>query len=68
MSLNDKISNTADDLNGRAKEAIGQVTDDDKLRDEGKLDQIEAGAKKAAEDMKNAVGDVVGKVKDKFGK
>ncbi|WP_280268024.1 CsbD family protein [Nocardia wallacei] len=68
MSLNDKIGNTAEDLGGRAKEAAGQVTGDEKLRDEGKLDQVEAGAKQAVEDAKDAVGDAVGKLKDKFGK
>ncbi|WP_280382265.1 CsbD family protein [Nocardia wallacei] len=68
MSLNDKIGNTAEDLGGRAKEAAGQVTGDEKLRDEGKLDQVEAGAKQAVEDVKDAVGDAVGKLKDKFGK
>ncbi|RDI43283.1 CsbD family protein [Nocardia mexicana] len=67
MSLNDKIGNAADDLGGRAKEAAGQVTGDDKLRDEGKLDQVQAGAKKAVEDVKDGVGDAVGKLKDKFG-
>ncbi|MBF6137302.1 CsbD family protein [Nocardia otitidiscaviarum] len=68
MSLSDKISNKAEDLTGKAKEAAGDVTGDDELRGEGKADQLSAGLKDAAEDIKDAVGDVVDKVKGALGK
>jgi uncharacterized protein YjbJ (UPF0337 family) len=38
-----------DELKGRAKEAAGAVTDDEKLRREGKLDQAAGEAKDEAE-------------------
>ena len=39
------MSEKTEDLKGRAKEAAGSLTDDDKLRREGKLDQASASAK-----------------------
>ncbi|MBF6326919.1 CsbD family protein [Nocardia transvalensis] len=66
MALNDKINNAAEDLGGKAKEAAGSVTGDDRLRDEGKGDQLEAGVKKAAEDVKDAARTVADKVKNAF--
>ncbi|WP_067828846.1 CsbD family protein [Nocardia inohanensis] len=67
MSLSDKINNKAEDLGGKAKEAAGNVTGDDDLKAEGKGDQLAAGLKDAANDVKEAVGDAVDKVKKKFG-
>lgn len=48
---------TFDEAKGRAKEAIGDVTDDEDLEREGQADQ-------AAGKVKGKVGDVVDKVKD----
>ncbi|WP_316296692.1 CsbD family protein [Clavibacter michiganensis] len=53
MGLDDKIKNAAQDLTGKAKEAIGNATDNDKLVAEGKADQVKADAKKAGEDVKD---------------
>lgn len=53
MGLDDKIKNAAQDLTGRAKEAIGNATDNDKLAAEGKADQAKAQVKQAAEDVKD---------------
>lgn len=55
------MGSTADDWKGRAKEAAGDLTDDEDLEREGKLDQ--AGAK-----VKETAGDAVDKVKDVFKK
>jgi uncharacterized protein YjbJ (UPF0337 family) len=46
-----------DDLKGRAKEAAGDLTDNDALKREGKVDR-------AAGSVKDAVGDVADKAKD----
>jgi uncharacterized protein YjbJ (UPF0337 family) len=46
-----------DDLKGKVKEAAGDVTGDDGLKREGKVD-------KATGDVKDKVGDVGDKVKD----
>ncbi|MGW4529051.1 CsbD family protein [Amycolatopsis sp. NPDC004378] len=64
MSLGDKIENKAEDFGGKAKETAGKVTGDDQLRAEGQADQAKAGLKAAAENVKDAVGDAVGKVKN----
>ncbi|BCK53832.1 CsbD family protein [Nocardia wallacei] len=64
MSANDKFAHTVDDLSGTAK----QVTGDDQRRDEGRTDQAEAGVKQAADDVKAALGEVVDKLRDRFGK
>ena len=48
---------TADDLKGRAKEAAGDLTDDDSLKNEGKVDR-------ASGSVKDKVGDAADKAKD----
>ncbi|WP_144876022.1 CsbD family protein [Microbacterium sp. 1.5R] len=54
MGLDDKIKNAAQDIAGKAKEATGKVTDNEKLEAEGKADQVKADAKKAGENVKDA--------------
>ncbi len=54
MSAGDKIRNAAEDLAGKAKEAVGNLTDNDKLTAEGKTDQVKADTKKAGENVKDA--------------
>ncbi|MFJ7289696.1 CsbD family protein [Curtobacterium sp. AB451] len=53
MGLDDKIKNAAQDLAGKAKEAVGKATDDDQKVAEGQKDQAAASAKKAGEDVKD---------------
>lgn len=48
-----------DEAKGRAKQAVGDLTDDDDMRREGKVDE------KAGE-VKDKVGDVADKIKDKL--
>jgi uncharacterized protein YjbJ (UPF0337 family) len=52
---------TADDLKGKAKEAVGDLTGDDGLKREGKVDQATA-------TVKDKVGDVSDKLKDAVNK
>lgn len=54
MGIGDKISNKAEELVGKAKEATGERTGDDELKTEGRAQQGEAGLKKAGEDVKDA--------------
>jgi uncharacterized protein YjbJ (UPF0337 family) len=58
------MGSTFDDAKGRAKEAVGDLTDDDDLQTEGKKDQLGAKVKEFAEDAKEKVEDVVDKVKE----
>jgi uncharacterized protein YjbJ (UPF0337 family) len=48
---------TTDDIKGRIKEAGGDLTDDDSLKNEGKVDR-------ATGSVKDKVGDAADKVKD----
>jgi len=54
MSASDKVTNAAEKLIGKGKEAVGNATNNDKLVAEGKADQAKAGVKKAGEDVKDA--------------
>lgn len=57
-----------DQIKGRIKEAAGDLTDNDKLKREGKTDKVAGGAKEAIntieEKAKNVVDDVKGRVHD----
>jgi uncharacterized protein YjbJ (UPF0337 family) len=53
MGLGDKISNAAEELGGKAKEATGNATDNDRLKAEGQTDQVKADAKKVGESVKD---------------
>ena len=55
MGLGDKISNAAEDLAGKAKEAAGKATDNDRLEAEGQKDQVKADAKKVGESVKDEI-------------
>ena len=54
MSATDKIKNAAQDVAGKAKEAVGDAKDDDSLRAEGQKDQVAADAKQRGEHVKDA--------------
>ena len=51
------MTENLDDAKGRVKEAAGDLTDDDSLKNEGKVDQ-------AAGSVKDKVGVAADKVKD----
>ncbi|MEO5981452.1 MAG: CsbD family protein [Pedococcus sp.] len=54
MGLTDKLDNSKDDATGKAKEAAGKATDDERLEAEGKTDQASADMKQAGEKVKDA--------------
>lgn len=54
MGLGDKMDNAKDDLVGKAKEAAGKVTDNERMEAEGKADQSKADLKQAGENVKDA--------------
>jgi uncharacterized protein YjbJ (UPF0337 family) len=53
-----------DDAKGRIKEAAGDLTDNDDLKNEGKIDQATGTVKEGIEKAEDAVEDVADRVKD----
>lgn len=53
MSGVDKAKNKLQELGGKAKEAIGKLTGDKSLENEGKRDQVESDLKDAGEKVKD---------------
>jgi uncharacterized protein YjbJ (UPF0337 family) len=58
MGTDDKFGNKAEELKGKAKEGIGQATDDPDLEAEGRGDQASSNLKQAAEKAKDAAKDI----------
>ncbi|WAB82373.1 CsbD family protein [Microcella daejeonensis] len=56
MSAADKAKHLGEELVGKAKEAAGKVTGNEKLEAEGKADQATANAKQAGDDVKDVFG------------
>lgn len=53
-----------DELKGRTKEAAGDLTDNERLEREGKIDQGKAEVKDKAKNVTDAVGDKLKKLTD----
>ena len=53
------MAGKAEEIKGRVKEAAGAVTDNDKLRREGKIEQAAGKTKQAVEKAVDKVKDVV---------
>lgn len=54
MSATDKIKNAIEDVEGKAKEALGKATGDRSTENEGKKDQAKSDLKNAGENVKDA--------------
>ncbi|GAB2699135.1 CsbD family protein [Thalassiella azotivora] len=54
MGTDDKMDNTAEKWQGKAKEAVGSATDDEELEAQGKGDQAKSDLKQAGEKVKDA--------------
>jgi uncharacterized protein YjbJ (UPF0337 family) len=57
MGLDDKLKNKAQEAKGKAKEGAGAASDDQRLKNQGKDDQIKSNLKQAGENVKDAVKD-----------
>ena len=60
------MSSNTDDLKGRAKEAVGDLTDDQRLKNEGKADRASGKAKEFVDDLKDKADDAIDAVKEKL--
>ena len=54
MSFTDKVKNTAEELTGKAKQGVGDATDNERLIAEGQAQETSAHAKQAGEHVKDA--------------
>ncbi len=54
-----------DEMKGRAKEAVGSITDDDEMRREGRNDQRAADLKKGVERAGEKAKDAIDKIRDR---
>ncbi|MFD6195446.1 CsbD-like protein [Mycobacteroides salmoniphilum] len=66
MGIADDAKNTAEDLKGRAKEAVGSATGDEDLKAEGQVDQGIASVKQKLTDAADKLKEGVDAVKDKL--
>ncbi len=55
MSLEDRAKATATNIEGKAQEAMGNITGDPSDQAEGKMKQAEASVRHSAEDVKDQV-------------
>jgi uncharacterized protein YjbJ (UPF0337 family) len=51
-----------DEMKGRVKEAAGDLTDNDRLKNEGKADRAEGKVKDAVDTVRDKVGEAADKV------
>jgi uncharacterized protein YjbJ (UPF0337 family) len=59
------MGSKSDDLKGRAKEAVGDLTDNDELKREGQADRAGGKAKEVIENVGEKATDLVDEIKDK---
>lgn len=57
MGTEDKFSNKAEELKGRAKEAVGDATDNEQWQAEGRAERVKGSMKQAGEKVKDAFRD-----------
>ena len=54
-----------DQAKGRVKQAAGDLTDNEDLKREGKVDELTGKAKEVLDDLRDKAGDVLDTVRDK---
>ncbi|MCE6995973.1 CsbD family protein [Saccharothrix sp. S26] len=54
MGTDDKVSNKAEELKGKAKAAVGDATDNEQWQAEGRTEQAKGSLKQAGEKVKDA--------------
>jgi uncharacterized protein YjbJ (UPF0337 family) len=60
------MSGKQDDLKGRLKEAAGDLTDDDELKRDGKVDRAKGSVKQGVERAKDKTEDAIDEVSDRI--
>ena len=62
MGAMDDAKHNTEKLVGKAKEGIGDATDNDQLKGEGKADQAKASVKDAVENAKDKISEGINKI------
>jgi uncharacterized protein YjbJ (UPF0337 family) len=62
------MDNDLDQAKGRLKQAAGDLTNNEKLKKQGKADENAGKAKEFVEDMKDKAEDLIDQVRDKHDK
>ena len=62
MGIDDQARNSAEDAQGKVKEAAGDLTDNDRLKGEGKKDQAKSSVRDAAEKAKDKINEGIDKI------
>ncbi len=60
------MSGEGDKIKGRVKQAVGDLTNDDEMRNDGKADEAAGEVKDKVDDVKDKVNDTVDKLKNKL--
>ncbi|MEB3123494.1 MAG: CsbD family protein [Snowella sp.] len=68
MSTESKINATAKNLEGKAQEALGNLTGDKEMQLEGKAKQVEASAMHAVDNLKDNAKNVLDNIKNAIDK
>jgi uncharacterized protein YjbJ (UPF0337 family) len=63
MSGTDKARNKGQEVGGKAKETVGNITGDESIRNEGRSDQVKSNLKDAVEKLKDAFDRLVGRAR-----
>jgi uncharacterized protein YjbJ (UPF0337 family) len=66
MGAFDKAKDKAEQLKGRAKEKLGDATDNEKLANEGRADQLKGKAKEKLHDLGERADDKLGDAKERL--
>jgi uncharacterized protein YjbJ (UPF0337 family) len=59
------LGENLDKAKGRVKQAAGDLTDDDRLKNEGKADEMAGKVKGAVDSLRDKAEDAIDKVKEK---
>lgn len=66
MSIEDRLKAKAKNLEGKAQEALGDITGDPEMMAEGKAKQVEASTIQMTENIKNKAKELLDELKDKI--
>jgi uncharacterized protein YjbJ (UPF0337 family) len=58
--MDDKTQGKTDEVKGKARQAYGDLTDNDDQKAKGQAEETQGHAEKAVGDVKNAVNDLTG--------